>query len=419
MFKCQCGSCQQVIAWKDSKSLITEEQIVCPSCKTSLALNRQARSFAFILGAVFIGMLIYLSRNWISGAASPMIVIMCVFLSFAAGEPIAKAISYAISSLFCLNFKNSLGGDNKVAYLRLARQGRNDGWRYLLGLFLIFVISTGIGIMPIQALAGFVDTDNDPFTKFIPDTMIFKGIDPSIIFLVLMVQFIPLLGGTFIAVRFIHKRPFRSLITGAGQVNWKRVFQGAGIYLTIILGFGVIDLILSPEDYQFTFDANRFLRFLPFALVLTPIQAMTEEILSRGYIMQGLGLLMDKWGAVTLSALLFALPHLANPEVQSAPMIAMISLFILGVFLALITLKEGSLELAMGVHTINNITSFLFIAPAEGFAGIPLPTIFSSKAAAYSEATIWGQLIVFALFWMVTFKWFPRLQPALTNQGQV
>ena len=263
-----------------------------------------------------------------------------------------------------------------------------------------------------QALAQILETDNDPLTRVIPNSMVIEGIDPFISFSVyIMVPFIPLLGGVFIAVRFLHKRPFRSLITTANRINWRRVFQGAGIYLAIILAFDVISLLTSPEEFIFTFDANRFLLFLPLVLFLIPMQTMTEELLFRGYIMQGLGLLMDKWGAGVLSSFLFALMHLANPELKSAPMITVFLMFMLGVFQALITLKDGTLELAMGVHAVQNMTSFLLIMPAEGFAGLQLPAIFSSKHDTYTEGTIGSLFIVMILFWIIAFKWFPRAHP--------
>ena len=40
-----------------------------------------------------------------------------------------------------------------MSYLELAKRGKNQWWRYLLGIFLILLAWQGIGLMPTIALA--------------------------------------------------------------------------------------------------------------------------------------------------------------------------------------------------------------------------------------------------------------------------
>jgi uncharacterized protein len=93
------------------------------------------------------------------------------------------------------------------------------------------------------------------------------------------------------------------------------------------------------------------------ALVLTPLQTTTEELVFRGYVMQGLGLIVKApAGVAVLSAIIFALPHLLNPEVQQhGPVLLGASYFVIGLLLAAVTLRDGRLELAIGVHAANNL----------------------------------------------------------------
>ena len=62
---------------------------------------------------------------------------------------------------------------------------------------------------------------------------------------------------------------------------------------------------------------QRWLPFVLAALLLTPLQCAAEELVFRGYVLQGLGrLLRNPLVLVVLSGLLFAIPHLLNPEVD-------------------------------------------------------------------------------------------------------
>ncbi|QQZ27520.1 CPBP family intramembrane metalloprotease [Thiothrix subterranea] len=297
-----------------------------------------------------------------------------------------------------------------MLYLNLAKQGENTWWRYLLGIITILIMWQGIGAIPLVALLQMIESDGNEATFFNAETLELEGVNPAIAFVVFIFAFLPMLLGLSLVIKFFHKRLFRSLITGALQIDWKRILQSMGIYLAIFLAINLVDIVLFPNNYKFTFQMERFLLFLPLVLLLIPIQAAAEELLFRGYIMQGLGLVMNKWLAVMLSSLLFALPHLFNPETQASPFMALSALFIMGLFLALITVREGTLELAIGVHVANNIASFLLIAPSDTFAGIPVPAVFSSTVDMFGWKPILMVILALVLFWLIVFKWFPRRQ---------
>ena len=88
----------------------------------------------------------------------------------------------------------------------------------------------------------------------------------------------------------------------------------------------------------------------------TPLQAATEELVFRGYAMQGLARLTRSPTAIAIvSSLLFTAPHLLNPEVkQHGALLMGANYFAIGMLLATMTLRDGRLELAMGMHAVNN-----------------------------------------------------------------
>jgi membrane protease YdiL (CAAX protease family) len=82
-------------------------------------------------------------------------------------------------------------------------------------------------------------------------------------------------------------------------------------------------------------------------LVLFPIAALHEEIMFRGYPFQRLTESVGRWAAVLIVSVLFALPHLFNPN---STMFAAFNTAAVGALLAAAYLLTRSLWLAWGIH---------------------------------------------------------------------
>lgn len=95
---------------------------------------------------------------------------------------------------------------------------------------------------------------------------------------------------------------------------------------------------------------------------MVPLQTSFEEMLFRGYMMQGLGLITKtRWVPFFVSSLLFGLMHIGNPEVEKMGYFILLYYIGTGLFLGLITLMDQGLELALGFHAINNTLSALLV----------------------------------------------------------
>jgi CAAX protease family protein len=110
----------------------------------------------------------------------------------------------------------------------------------------------------------------------------------------------------------------------------------------------------------------------------------------RGYAMQGLGQLTRRPALVAVaSSVVFMAPHLLNPEVHEHGVLIMAAnYFAIGMLLATITLRDGRLELAIGLHAVNNV----FLALVANYEGSALTTesIFTARELdpVYSLVTI-------------------------------
>lgn len=287
-------------------------------------------------------------------------------------------------------------------YLSLAKRGKNTWWRYLISILLILFFYQIIGIIPLVILGVSLTLDSDPATQINPETGQFEGIDPFLPYLTLNFVLVSLLIGLYLAVRFLHQRQFITLITPEPRMSWKRFFQGFGVYFILISLLSIVSVILSPSGYQLTFRPIQFLIFLPVALVLTPIQASAEELFFRGYLMQGIGLkIRNPLVPIVLSSVLFMLPHLLNPEAKSNLPVMALFYFSLGAFLAFITVKDNSLELAMGAHSANN----LFIALILNYtnSALPSPSIFTGPEGDPGSGLV-GFIVVASIFCLIVFK---------------
>ena len=275
-------------------------------------------------------------------------------------------------------------------YLALARLGNNQWWRYVLSLVLILVLWFVVGsVLYLVSVTGglfLVTAGDNPQLDLnelrFEDMETFEDIQefipPILVFLGTFLTFLPLLLGLFIAVRWIHGRPFWSLFTSRKRLNWGRVWQGFWIFGLLVALFTVLEAVVYPGRYYVTFDLGRFLPFLIVGIVLIPMQTTAEELLFRGYLTQGLGLLVkNPLVLATLSGLLFTLPHLANPELSAGFWLVAPQYFIVGFALVLTTLRDEGLELALGVHAANNL--FVGLIATFPDSAIQSETIFASS----------------------------------------
>jgi hypothetical protein len=201
------------------------------------------------------------------------------------------------------------------AYLDLAQQGQNQWWRFLLSIAVILTFWFGIGAIPILAVLA-IGVIQGRVDLLAPDPM--RGADPLGMYAATLLSFIPLLAGVFIAVRIIHGRRFATLVTPFSQMNWKRLGLGFGLWFLLAGLMTGTEAVLYPERYEFSFNLAHFVPYLLVSLVLIPIQTSTEELFFRGYILQSLGLLVRNPVLLSiLNGVLFWLPHLGNPEIET------------------------------------------------------------------------------------------------------
>jgi uncharacterized protein len=258
------------------------------------------------------------------------------------------------------------------SYLEIAQQGKNSWWRHLLAILLILffwivigsiVTSIAIIIILLQRGLSFADFSVEQVSTFLKSASVET-------FITLNLAFIFFAVGIFIAVKWLHKRKFRSLISADSTVNFQRILAGFGVWFLIQALLVATGIIFDAKNYEFTFNPSQWFALLISALILTPIQTSSEELFFRGYLLQAFShITRNRLVLIFLTSILFMLPHLFNPEMQRGAWIALFY-FGFGALTALITLKDNRLELALGVHAANNL-SFLFVTTKDSVLAVP------------------------------------------------
>ncbi len=297
-------------------------------------------------------------------------------------------------------------------YQNLALTGDTRPSRFISSaaviMYMFMFIGGSIASIPIiYVMVKNPDIIFDPMLQNDVVGFIVKYIDPvaNYIFTNLSIYF--MLFGVYIAVKFIHKRHFGTLLNFTGKLKWANFFISFIIYGFLLIAGTAVDYWFNPNAYTYSFDPEKFWLTLPLILIMTPIQTTTEELVFRGYVIQSFGVkIKNGWVLSLISGVLFTLPHLANPEIYASSKMGVFSTicmilnyFVIGMALAIVTIRTNSLEAAMGAHAVNNLFCFILVSYPD--TAIPTYTLFYTSSFNPVGGLI-STFITSALFYLIT-----------------
>jgi len=247
-------------------------------------------------------------------------------------------------------------------YIEQAFKILHDWWRYLLGV-LIAIVGIGILSMPHALAIGVKQVKGEVDLEKLNDVnYIMTLFEPNVNLLFLL---LPFAGGFFallLAVKLLHKQSFTQLTTARKKIDWSRFWFAFGLWGFVSVAMIVLDYYMSPDDYLLNFNLVPFLLLCLIAILLVPLQTSFEEYLFRGYLMQGLGVLVkNKWLPLLVTSAVFGLLHYSNPEMEVMGNKLMIYYIGTGLFLGILTLMDDGMELALGFHLANNLFTALLV----------------------------------------------------------
>jgi membrane protease YdiL (CAAX protease family) len=249
-----------------------------------------------------------------------------------------------------------------MKFIQQAYKGDNQWWSYVLTLILIVFGWQFIGVIPLLITAGYYAGDMGTFMDAANESFATLGIDSNLYLVLIIISFIGGLLALFFGVKFVHKRKITTVITSREKVDWNRFFFA--FFLWSVIGVIMVATVyfLAPEDFSWNFKPIPFLILILIAFLLLPLQTSMEELLFRGYLMQGFGVwFKNSFVALILTSVIFGLLHGLNPEVAKLGWITMIYYMGTGLMLGIITLMDEGTELALGFHAANNISAAVLV----------------------------------------------------------
>ena len=251
---------------------------------------------------------------------------------------------------------------NSMKFIQQAYKGINEWWAYLTTLIFLFIGWQFVGVLPLVGTAYLYSNSLNDFFSAAQSNFAALEMNSNLYLVLIIITFLFGLLSLFAGIKFIHKRKITSLITSREHIDWSRVFYAFKVWGSIGVLMLVISYTISPDDFVWNFKPLSFVVLVLVSFFLLPIQTSMEELLFRGYLMQGFGTWFKKSAvALILTSVIFGLLHGLNPEVEKLGYISMVYYIGTGLVLGIFTLMDEGTELALGFHAANNITAAVLV----------------------------------------------------------
>lgn len=170
------------------------------------------------------------------------------------------------------------------------------------------------------------------------------------------------IGVAVLVTWVVHRVRPGLLISVAGRVRWRWLGVSVGLALVALLATLVVELLVpatttGPEPHWQTWT-SRLTAYALVVAVTTPLQAIGEEFLFRGYLTQWVGglfapgTMLSRVLPVVVPATLFALAHGS----QGLPVF--IDRLCFGLLAGVLVVVTGGLEAGIAMHVLNNLFAF-------------------------------------------------------------
>lgn len=288
--------------------------------------------------------------------------------------------------------------------------GKNNFWRYIVMIVVVLIVSNTIGSLPLLIAIVIKSASNpDVFSLLAanPNDFSVLGVDPNVGLGITLFPFIAGIVAFILIVKFLNNRPFTTIINGTGKIRWNRFFISALIWILLSAGYLFLYISFDPVNFTINNKTTSLIALSIVSILLIPIQVAFEEVLFRGYFMQGFtAILRNRWFPLVMTSVLFGLMHAFNPEVKEYGFLTMMPQYVFfGLIFGAITILDDGIEAAMGAHTANNV--FLCIMLTNKSSALQTPALYEQLNiypwTEFAALVLTG--IVFVLILKIIFKW--------------
>lgn len=236
-------------------------------------------------------------------------------------------------------------------YFQQVYKGKTDLWRWIIVISVTIYPFIGNTYDYLFNSSTEILTINTEELVYIPNKQILYSLLKQLLFFVFFI----------IGVLLIHKRNILSLITAKHKFDrWRYVFAITSWSLCIILYLS-FTWVAYPEDFVLNYS-NQFFTLLLIAIVIAPIIAFFKALFFRGYLLQGMAILVKrKITAVFLVSVIYTIIAGYTFEIDIMGYQMLLFYFVSAFIMGVITVLDNRLELTIGIQTANNVVSLSYI----------------------------------------------------------
>ena len=293
-------------------------------------------------------------------------------------------------------------------YLTIARQGRNAWWRYLLSLILALGLTLNAIIFvafPFLLVATLQELPMPTDDTWMSQPVWFFGIMAAVTSLMTL--------GLIVAIPALHQRPWRTVMNSQGPIRWRRIVQGWGVWLGLMLLSIALFAVFDRDRYTVQVTSGWLWRWIPTLLVM-PLLALVPGLV-YGYLLQGLGLLIPR--PVRLTAVMAVLIGLFNVVSSPTPPTVWdwgFGLITVGFFVWII-LQDRGLELFIGLPAANALVRLQLVRSPDTTPTFPALLTRNGVESAWLDFVIW--LVILGLFYAICFYVWPSSRVLAPNSA--
>ena len=239
---------------------------------------------------------------------------------------------------------------NTNNFIENAALGKNKWWQYALS---ILATATAVVIVNIVT-RQFIPT----IKSWVPDNDFGKNLFTfSLVFLIF--------GGALISFIFsaskLHQRAKFSFISNQSTFSWKLYFLGFLLWGSLLFVCCLITDYDKFETFVTSFDINQFLLLLLLGFLAFGIQSFFEELVIRGYFLQGLHLRIKNLALlVVINSLIFGVLHFGYG------IGSFLNSFVFAIAFAVLVIRQNRIEFVSGAHNAHNLLlAIVFIDLSE------------------------------------------------------
>ena len=294
-------------------------------------------------------------------------------------------------------------------FLEKVYQGRNDVGRWIAMIVILLIVTQIVGAIPLGIMIFLKRMDNPdliPNPENLMDLSAFE-IPPITGFALMIIPFVLGLVALLLLMKPVHERPMLSVVTGHSSFRWKKTFWGAGVWLVLLSAYAFFASVTGIQKIELQFDPTTFFILIAVSIFLLPFQTGFEEVLFRGYLMQGFARIFKyRWVPLLFTSLLFGGLHFFNPEVKEyGAAIVMPQYIWFGVFFGICALMDDGVELAWGVHAINNIFLSVFFTQESSALQTPALYRITEFSPLFDLISLFFLSVIFIFVARRKFKW--------------